>query len=65
MEVVLETLIGIALLCLTYSLWKMLDKLDYIQNLVELYGENAWKHFREEEQRRYFKEREKERNGRL
>lgn len=52
--------LGVALLLVGYLFFWMIDKLDHIQNLVELYGENTWKHFREEEQRRYFEEREEE-----
>lgn len=54
------TFLGAILLLVGYLFFTMIDKLDHIQNLVELYGENTWKHFREEEQRKYFEEREGE-----
>lgn len=62
----LESVLFVAAICsLVYIVTFIIDKLDRIQSLVEMYGENACKHFREEEQRRYFEEREGDKNGGL
>lgn len=57
--------LSIMILFIVSYLFLMMSKLEHIQDLIELYGEKGWKYITEENNRRYFQEREEKQNGKL
>lgn len=51
-------------LLLAYTFYKLLDKLEHIQDLIEWYGDYVYNHIQAEKLQKYFNER-KDENGEL
>lgn len=50
-------------LLLVYTFYKLLDKLEHIQDLIEWYGDYVYNHIQAEKLQKYFNERKDENGG--
>lgn len=51
-------------LLLVYTFYRLLDKLEHVQDLIEWYGDYVYNHIQAEKLQKYFNER-KDENGEL